>query len=529
MEPIIKYLCKLEHITINIVEKLNGYEDLKNNWTFKTEQHNRNDTYAFSKELGYIISNEGINVNKISESALHCIKTKRSKGAEFTVAALNYLLFIDRLDKEHDDVELLRSFMDNLEPHELNTIVSEFISFLNKEYLAQYKSLNQTPVTPEDWQTLILQVSYISYFHDPLNILSLMVYIRPELIVKIFNESKNVIKARLISYKNEIALTKENMIEIINAKSENRIFICSLIIGRSYYPIKYDSIDSGIWDILIRDYGSNFIGILHSLYGDYPITDPKRLSYLRQLTIDTLIEATKNDSISNMFTKMVWPKNFIPFSGLIEDLELNNQQDTFVFINYTQAFINYILELQNNKVKIVLDDRFIYENEFLNVYNVNAQYCVAYTLYSFLNCPENLWQILLDELSKLLYYIKLLYYGSFSSHHAAKMITENVLLIILSINNFKIDIDATVQKRFKQLTTILEKTVLSPYIKLSEQSDIIWDEDSYITKAANEGKIYLINQYLGDLKNKENLKTLLEEILNFWNTNSTTIWPWMRN
>jgi hypothetical protein len=503
------------------------------------EDDDRNEIYAFSEKLGYISFPEDFNIDEFRnfislqiesiKKKIKKSKNKKKKKLFFTTFLVNYLLFIDRLNKQEHQQILESDLFKNLNDKEILKLIKLFTVWLNKEFLKNY-SIFKYPTNVGEWQTLIIQISYVSFFDDPLNILTTLLYYKPSFTKEVLVLSNELVKARIVSYKNELLLNKSDLIELINFNESNKSFVCSMIVGQNYNPIDYNLIDLELWQKVLNTWDNNYIGILHNLFGDRTINDKNRMEYLKNLTLEVLDAQFTEKNVKDIIkpvNKLIWPIDFVPFSNLFSLTKIDTLNEIVIYDQYVKKFQEYLQNIKKDEIKLILDSQYKFKNDFYNAYN--AHYCLAYTFFSCLSCSQETWCSFIKDLEKILYKLKVLYYGSFSSYIVAKSITENMLLLLLSISNINYKYDNENKNRIKKFVEILIKTVLFAYIKKTEKEDIIWDQSSYQSKGKIDHKIFLINEQLKIINEKKEIKNLVSNLFNFWNEQSTTIWPWMRD
>jgi len=526
-EDFLNFLLKQNTIYKFIVLQL--YEDIPEirSWLKLPESKHLNNVYAFSKSLGSIELPNEFNIDFFNSFMISRIEENKINYENFIFLSINYLIFLSRISNDNDQSLLEEAFINSLNNEDLNYLISIFIKWLNVEYLKDFESFNKNPNTVAEWQTLINQISYVSYFSDPVHIAISIIYYRPYFTYDVLIHSNPILKARIISYKNDLILDKAQIKEL--SKSKDVTFMCSITIGIQYHPLNFNLIDEEIWKEVLDKWDNNYLSSIHNLFGDYVLSEEPRLDYMRNLTkiiIEKYFKTCSNEHCRKPLENLQWPKDYVPFTYLLGTIQLSNEIEKVFIKSYSTKVSDYFDDILLNKIRFVFDNEYRFKKDFTNIFS--AQECLTYTLYSCLKTDKLVWVKLLNSLRKVLMFSKVLFYGSYNSSYSATLITENILILLLSIRYLQEPLNEHELERLNHIIELLKETVLFSYIKKTERFDLIWDNDSFEEKARFNEKKYLINNLLFYIDKNFELNSAMSILLKFWRENSTTTWPWMK-
>jgi len=483
----------------------------------------------FKTNLGYISFNKETFLKEYQKTITELINELKSN--DFALANI-YILITRTSFKREDDNVLEKAFKKEVGKKNIKSIYELLAKSLNENYYSQlpkktdnYKSLN-------DWLEIFNSTAYLHDTSDTLSSILLLADINSlQKIeyekIKIFNP---LIRSRLISwFDTSVELDKDELLELISVNSKEASFFAALLIENDGFPkwvndtslkvfvIKY-------WDTIGKDLFLHIFGISYR-------NKNKDFSILKTIIHSILFEKikTKNDFNENWFNSLDFPNDFIALFNWIHDnkITLENIDDSNkkLIANSLMSSLNCISDNFNEYIASE-NNYFPFKSHQLN--EEKYQTSLSYILLFITTLDEVSFKIIKNEFNSLAFKIRPQYYGSYRSRYLARNFTEILLLIVLSAINIS-NISEPIIKNIKSLLSILNKTILIPYIHLTEREEEIWNKET--EKSSFQYKIgeYLINDYLKKVKNnKNNVKDCFKDLFELFDNVKVAEWLYER-
>lgn len=483
---------------------------------------------SFNKSEGYL----SLKGNKIVKEFNQYIIHEIDKYPKNIIALSNLFIFITRLSYNGENREILiEAFKEKIGKKKARDIFDELTKSLNLEYFKHLNVKNEFPDNPDAWLELFQGSQYSHQISDPVvTSLQLITFKTDrELDFKYIENMKPIMRSVLFGfYGFNLKITKSKITSLLENEKE-LAFLAAYIID----DIGSDkSIPSWLNQKLINKCVENHwenIG-KHLFINIYGLSYRNKNRWKWNKRIETLLhkplynKITKaNSNFSEWISMQVFPGNFIAlFNWLsIKKVKFNDIEE----VNKDAIFTQFIDELK----RIIKDipNTFVSENNYdpfdtcrlneFKYYNSLA-YLLLFTLFT---SKKNL-----KEIRDICYEFKPLFYGGYKAKSLATHFSEIVLIIALSGDKIKgVDIDRF--ENLKELLSIIEETILIPYIHLSERQEEIWNpECEKEMMTFNSGKI-LINNAIK--KNKiSKVKNIYSEFFETFEYIKIAEWPYER-
>lgn len=531
--PDILYKLNDENI---VKEWLSGIEGVKE----KTSR-----ILPFDKPLGWIKlpKNQKQEILAELQSLITEIIALKNYKFEGIINLMNLVNRIDLSDDEH--FELLKNMANQLDEDTPDTIIKILIENLNKKLKFPDYNFTVLPKTVSAWENLFRQINYLDLFAcSPIDILYELIVINKKKLsdIEIMSLASPFLRAILFEFYGLGFDEKTNSDEVLNFLRNGKIepeFIVAVIFdkGKETEPsISWISDDIISWLLENRWYTAGRT-VLQRTFGVYygRLNDT-----LRDRFIKIVSNNLTNWFLTNKFKikakeiikSMEWPDDFEAFAGWLNHMKKTGVQLKFklwMITDFSEKYVEIINNFIKNIPEIVLEKRSNAEFWPLDIFHTQSQLAASYALYFLLSADLIMWNKWYSKLSDLVYQIRPLYYGSYSSIYIAKVFTEQLLIFTFSYVNID---DVTVKKKtekIKQMLSLISNSLLYTFVRAAEREDIIWNPDGFKSEPYMPTKeMYLLNVYLIDiLKNK--IKTgISQDIINQWREFSSTDWPWMR-
>ncbi len=485
-----------------IVHKLSKekFDNIKFSFVDGTERYD----HPFKTNLGYITFKK----ENFLEEYCSIIKDVIFKLKDNEFALSNIYILITRTSFKKEDENILEKlFVKEISRERINNIYTLLVRSLNENYYSYLPNKTDTYNTLNDWLEIFNSAQYL---HDTSETLFSILFLTEVDSFKNISYEKikdfnPLIRGRLISwYGSKIEIGEDDLIKLINNNLEEASFFAALLIENNSLP---DWSNKKTLDIFIVKYW-NSIGkdLFLQLFGISYRNKGKDFSKLKSIIHSILFNRIKSENKfnENWFNSLDFPNDFIAlFSWLHHHkitLEKINDNNKKLIANSLMSSLNSIAD-NFNKYIASENDYFPFKSHQLN--EKKYQISLSCILLFIVTLDDADFKIIKKELNSLAFKIRPQYYGAFRSQYLARNFTEILLLILLSAINIS-NISEHIITNIKYLLTILNKTILIPYIHLAEREEDIWNKET--EKSSFQYKIgeYLINDYLKRIKNNEN-------------------------
>jgi hypothetical protein len=429
------------------------------------------------------------------------------------LTALSNLFIINtRTSYKGEDKEIiLKHFKKKIRQICCAEIFANLIDSLNTEYYkdTRFKSKNNF-TSLNEWLEIFQSAQYTHSISDPL--LDCLFLVREEhcssINYDLFQDMKPLMRAVLIEqYGFTIEMSDTKLKEIHNNQYELS-FLSAYLIDESQVP---NWVSQELISIFINNHWKN-IGeqfFIHIFGLSYKNKNQNELnSHLADLMHNILSNKILNDSAGarELIKMLEFPKDFIALFYWFhsKQIEINTIPDAIRVLVLEQ----FIGELQ--RIRKVLPAYFASEHSTdpFSSFQLNEQkyqMALAYLLW-FLLFASNEHR---KQLKNIFYEFKPLFYGGFRAYHLAMQFAELMLLIGLSVIHLN-ELDTAEWDAIKKYLSIIEETILIPYIHLAERNSEIWDMNSKKELHQYQAGLYLINEYLCQIRSSGINKHYLE-------------------
>ncbi len=501
-DKLLKILKPSTHIDWFIVHKLSKekFDNIKFSFVDGKERFD----YPFKTNLGYITFKNESFLDKYHTIIKDIII--ESKDNAFALANIYIIITRTSFQKEDEDI-LEKLFKKEINKESIKSIYKLLVKSLNENYYSHLHNKINTYKTLNDWLEIFNSAQYLHDTSDTL--FSILFLVEVDSLKKIeyekIKEFNPLIRGHLISwYGTNIKISEDELIKLINDNSEEASFFAALLIENSSLP---DWINKKTLDIFIIKYW-NSIGkdlFLH-LFGISYINKGKDFSELKAIIHSILFNKIKseNDFNKNWFNSLDFPNDFIAlFSWIhhnkitLENIDNNNKK------LIANSLMNSLNGIADNFKKYIAseNDYFPFKSHQLNEEKYHTS--LSYILLFITTLDEADFKIIKKEFNSLAFKIRPQYYGAYRSQYLAMNFTEILLLILLSAINIS-NISENIIINTKHLLKILNKTILIPYIHLTERNEEIWNKETEKSRFQYKIGEYLINDYLKKIKKNEN-------------------------
>ena len=501
-DKLLKILKTSSHIDWFIVHRLSKekFDNIKFSFVDGKERYDA----PFKTNLGYISFKKETFLKEYKEAIKDLIQELIDN--EFALANIYILITRTSFQKEDENI-LEKLFVNNIKKELIKDIYTLLANSLNENYYSNlpYKSNNYE--TLNGWLDIFNSSQYL---HDTSEILFNILFLaKVDSFKKIEYEKiqgfNPLIRGRLISwYGTNIEIDKDELILLINCNLEEAGFFAALLIANNSYP---NWVDEKILNIFFIKYWDN-IGkdlFLH-LFGISYRNKGKDFSKLKAIIHPILFNKIKSvdEFNKNWFNSLDFPNDFIAlFSWLhqnkitLEDIDSKNQK------LIASSIINSLNSIADNFAQYIASENDYFPFKSYQLNEVKYQTSLSYILLFITTLDEADFIITKKDFNSLVFKIRPHYYGGYRSQYLARNFTEILLLIVLSAINIS-NISEHIVKNIKHLLTVLNKTILIPYIHLAERDEEIWNKETEKSNFQYKIGEYLINDYLKRIKNNEN-------------------------
>lgn len=501
-DKFLKILKISSHIDWFIVHKLSKekYDNIEFSFVDGKERYDD----PFKTNLGYISFKKETFLKEYKEVIKDLIRELRDN--KFALANIYILITRTSFQKEGENI-LEKLFVVEIDKKLIKDIYTLLANSLNENYYSNLPNKTNNYETLNGWLEIFNSSQYLHDTSETLfNILFLAEVDSLKKIeyekIKGFNP---LIRSRLISwYGTSIEIDKDEIIKLINGNLEEASFFAALLIENSSYPNWIDEKTLNIFFIKYWDYIGKDL-FLH-LFGMSYRTKGRDFSKLKVIIHSIFFNTIKseNEFNGNWLNSLDFPNDFIAlFSWLhqnniaLEDITSKNKK------LIASSLINSLNSIADNFAQYIASENDYFPFKSYQLNEVKYQTSLSYILLFITTLDEADFKIIKNDFKSLAFKIRPQYYGGYRSQYLARNFTEILLLIVLSAINIS-NISEHIIKNIKHLLTVLNQTILTPYIHLAERDEEIWNNET--EKSSFQYKIgeYLINDYLKRIKKNEN-------------------------
>ena len=435
------------------------------------------------------------------------IVVELSEFLKDNITALSNLFIINtRISYKGEDKEIiLKHFKKNIGQTCCDAIFAKLIDSLNLEYYKDIRSERENNFTStNEWLDIFHSAQYTHSISDP--VVNCLFLVREKhcsgIKYNVLQNMKPLMRAVLIGqYGYTIEISDTKLKEIYGNQYELS-FLSACLIDDSLIPAW---LSKDLISIFINNYWKN-IGeqlFIHIFGLSYRNKNQNELSsYLADLLHIILLDKIMNDSTETreLIKTLEFPKDFIALFYWFhsKQTEINAIPDTIKFFILEQ----FMSELQRISKELPVYFASERSSDPFSSFQLNEQkyqIALAYLLWFLLFASDEYRK----QLKNVFFEFKPLFYGGFRARHLATQFTELMLLIGLSVIHLKGELDETEWSMIKKYLSIIEETVLIPYIHLAERNSEVWDMNNKKEMYQYRAGLYLINKYLCEIRNSD--------------------------
>ena len=447
-------------------------------------------------------------------------------------ALANLYIIISRVSHTREEKEtLIQSFKKNIGKDNCETIYNLLIESLNKEYYKHNHLKEISPQNTNDWLDLFHSTQYLHPISDPL--LASLQLVRTErnreLDFELIEKMKPLLRSVLIGQYGLDLIITTSKLKIIYTNENELLFLSACLID--------DSVSNKVSPVWLTQ---NLINIFIEKHwiniGKYMFVHVFGLSY-RNKNKNILYENLENLIHNNLIIQIKashthtteWLNNLSfpnDFTALFSWFTIKKIDYQEIFNENKKTILNqFIKELKRISEELPIHLASQNSSDPFNSFQLHEtkyQDALAYLLLFILDSNSDN----LQEINKICYDFKPLFYGGFRANSLAKHFAEIMLLVAFSGHRI-IGINEAMILTLKKYLKILAETILIPYFHLSERDNEIWNlenEDQVFEFSA--GKLILNNAIASVCENTvvENYKDFFNEIDNI----KIAKWPFER-
>jgi hypothetical protein len=207
-----------------------------------------------------------------------------------------------------------------------------------------------------------------------------------------------------------------------------------------------------------------------------------------------------------------WPNDWISISNWLESLhslKLQNELSNSFYCNMAESYFEN-LEISTKEIfENNLNHKSIINITINDVGKLSSTIIYTYILLGFVNMDTERQEIILNKIKIVLFRLKELLYGGYTSNHIAIELIDRFLYLLTCSENLT-NLSKGDEASIRQIQQQIEQIVLYPYVRYRESEEIFWDknyEPNYYSNLAlhylNE-RLKSKNPIIVDLKNKIN-------------------------
>jgi len=408
-------------------------------------------------------------------------------------------------DKQYKIADKIKK---NMPDEKLSDIALAFCNGLNKEL----KDNREQLLNPFEWQKLYTQSQYHEPFDNPMEILSYLIYdsnvLVSDLLIKLNPKLRVAALNNLILPKQQYE--KDYLTQIINSDNDREVGFLSLLFFRYRENLPNWMNEEFITLFLNKYWVSILPYFINQTFGDnmIKVQTPIILEYRRILS-SFLISIQESDRLVSI---LKWPNDWVALSNWIESLHSSESQNELSKSFYCNMAESYFENLDISTKEIFENDlnhKSIINITINDIGKPSSILIYSYILLGFINMDITRQENVNSKLKTVLFRLKELLYGGYTSNHIAVELIDRFLYLITCSENLT-DLTSEHKKSIKKIQGQIEKIVLYPYVKHRESEEIFWDKNYEPNYYSNLALHYLnerlkgTNPIVTNLKNKIN-------------------------
>lgn len=408
-------------------------------------------------------------------------------------------------DKQYKIADKIKK---NMPDKKLSDILLAFCNGLNKEL----KDNGEQLLNPYDWQKLYTQSQYYELFDNPMEILSYLTYNSNVVISNLLFKLNPKLRVAALNYlilpKKQIE--KDYLIRIINSGNDKEIGFLSLLFFRYSDTLPDWMNEDFITLFLTKHWESVLPYFINQTFSDNTIKVNTPLMIEHRRIISSFLKGIQDSD--RLVSILKWPDDWSSISHWIESLHSSKSQNDLSSNFYCNMSESYFENLEISTKEIFENDlnhKSIMNITINNIGKVSSILIYSYILLGFVNMSEEKQKDVLNKFKNVLFRLKELLYGGYTSNHIATELIDRYLYLLLCSENLS-DLSEEAKISINMIQKQIEDIVLFPYVKYRESEDIFWDKN-YQPNYYSNLALYYVNEKLKsdnpiiiDLKNKIN-------------------------
>ena len=496
-------------VNFRMFHHLNQLDIIPPSWEIKGLHREKYRAKLLDFDIGYLVVPKAEEQNFI-ENLEKWISNKSKYWIIPLEGFVNIIIFCLGLgfiieDKQHKIADKIKKDMPD---KKLFDIALAFCNGLNNEL----KDNREQLLNPYEWQKLYTQSQYYEPFDNPLEILSYLIYNTNVLVSDLLINLKP--KFRVAALNNLILPKQQNekdyLTQIINSNNDKEVGFLSLLFFRYRDTLPDWMNEDFIKLFLTKHWESVLPYFINQTYSDNTIkvNAPVMLEYRR--IISSFLKGIQDSH--NLVTILKWPDDWSAISNWIESLHSSKSQNELSQSFYCNMAESYFENLEISTKEIFENDlnhKSIMNITINDIGKGSSILIYSYILLGFVNMSEERQENVLNKLKNVLFRLKELLYGGYTSNHIATELIDRFLYLLLCSENLT-DLRQEDKISIKKIQKQIENIVLYPYVKYRESEDIFWDKN-YQPNYYSNLALYYVNERLKsenpmivDLKNKIN-------------------------
>lgn len=478
------------------------------------------------KVQGYLIT-KGISDHEVCKELL-TIGKDTIKFKRYTPSGLaNFLILIDRLgsipdSKQHEMIKAICEMIP-LKSYKLmlNALIDEFngVYKLNKR-----KGILQSI---SYWEDLFFSIQYLDHFDNPIGLLAGVIHYRSADtdILAVLSKLDADPRAALLEYQVDLSEIKEvTLLSLLKEKPSECAFWSAVIfeessnkpsfLGKKLVAYLIDEKWDEIGKFIFRKV---YINTKRDLNTD------TRSIFCQHFDSFLSKQLVRDFNTPTIISKFSWNEDFLALGGWLMEFQEEHKE-----VSWNKQFPRDLAGSFAQRISAIKTSLpgYISEKEnmssiwFLDTFDIKSQYILSYITWALLLCEEDIWEKVIREFKKLLFELKLLFYGSYTSVRLAKEIANHMLTLLLSYPGF--DKDVSKEKRLWELFQAFEDIIGMQWVYFVEREKIVWGNSKY-EPSFGEGEILYILKRLKDVPKE--YTSVIEKFNKMIDRNSTTLWP----
>ena len=448
----------------------------------------------FRKNQGYINLESDLMIEDFKKLIIELIDC----FGENQLALSNLYIISCEASYRGDRDELVDVFKKNIEEDKRKEIFNILLNSLNSEYYMHNQISRELPTDASNWLQLFRKTQGICPVNDPvINCLRLCrENMDSNLNFELIENMKPLLRSVVLNKGFNLIISDEKM-EHLFEKKEEIIFLAAYLMDNEYKK-KPNWLSEEFIELMMekywKDVGKN---IFLEIYGQEHKEEMDGL--LEKLIHENFTKkisagGKKDNEWINSFE---FPDDYIALFSWVnsKEIEIVNNNIFIIFLN------QFIEELQ--RIEKTIPDQLVNEkNSFkpYRLYEEKYQISLAYLLLLLINNFDDKIQ---TSLKDIFYKFVPLFYGNCHARSLAMGFTEIMILIGLSSCKLKKDFDEKEVVALKKYLTIIENTILVPYVHLSERENRIWDCENEADMWKYDAGGYLVSKYLSEIQSQE--------------------------